>query len=123
MTAFPADVLNALADDLNTPKALRGNALARGETFSVPTTRPRYASIVPACSPAAGCSASSRERRWPTFKGEANVDVALVERLVAARTAARAERDFARADTIRAELAELASRLEDSRQGHAVEAV
>ena len=116
VTAFPADVLNALADDLNTPKALAAmHSLAADiQRADDPATVREHR-----CRLLAGGWLLGILARTPAayFQGTGDVDVALVERLVAARAAARAERDFARADAIRAELADMGIELEDSRQG------
>ena len=116
LAAFPANVLNALADDLNTPKALAAmHSLAADiQRADDPGTVREHRSRL-----LAGGWLLGILTRTPAayFQGTGNVDVALVDRLVAARTTARAKRDFARADAIRAELAELGIELEDSRQG------
>jgi len=92
-------VLEALADDLNTPLAL-----SRLSAVENPAALRASAALL-------GLLESSHEQ-W--FQGEGD---ARIEDLIAARAAAKARRDFAEADRIRTELAAEGVLLEDSPAG------
>ena len=116
LASYPAGVLDALADDLNTPRALAAmHALAADiqRADDAATVRERRALLL------AGGWLLGILTQTPAmhFQGQAGVDVALVKRLIAERAEARAERDFNRADAIRAELAGIGIELEDGREG------
>ena len=94
-----AGVLDALADDLNTPLALsRLSAIEDGATLRASA---RLMGLL-----------ETDAQLWFQGTGDARIDA-----LVAARTEAKARRDFAEADRIRAELAGEGVLLEDSPQG------
>ena len=113
----------ALDDDLNTPQAL---AALNGLAFEArhllehaprPLTGSAIADLRRIKTDLLGSGAmlgllQQDPEAW--FKrGAASVDTARVESLIAARHAARAARDFARADAIRAELAGMGVTIED----------
>ena len=100
-----AEVLAALADDLNTPRALA--ALAR--LFAS-----KDASGLKASAAFLGLLEDDPEQ-WFTAGGDLDRD--WIEDRIAARLAARKARDFATADRIRAELAEAGVLLEDGPAG------
>jgi cysteinyl-tRNA synthetase len=117
----------ALEDDLNTPKAL---ALLNQDAASArhildQSKRPlgfgERTQLANAKANLLGCGAllgllQQDPEEW--FKrGTEHVDAAQVERLIEARRAARAARDFARADAIRAELTAMGVAIEDGPQG------
>ena len=107
-----ADVLEALADDLNTPQAITALHALRSEAAK-------------GVRPAAAClKASARlmgllqldTAGWKAWRPAAvAIDEAKVEALIAARNAARKARDFKEADRIRDELAAMAIQLKDSK--------
>jgi len=97
--AVDESVVEALGDDLNTPLAL-----ARLTAIRDPAALRASANLL-------GLLASS-EAEWFQGDGDARID-----EQVAARSAAKARRDFAEADRIRAELAEEGIVLEDGAEG------
>ena len=107
-----ADVLVALADDLNTPQAIAALHALRSEAAK-------------GIRPAAAClKASARlmgllqldNAAWKAWRPAAlAIDEAKVEALIAARSAARTARDFKEADRIRDDLAAMAIQLKDSK--------
>ncbi|MEK0081627.1 cysteine--tRNA ligase [Geminicoccaceae bacterium SYSU G07066] len=105
-------LVEALADDLNTPKALAVlhellNELNR-------TGDPALASRLRASAGLLGLLASEPEA-W--LKGGEGLEPARIEALIVERQAARKAKDFARADAIRAELLAQGIILEDNPQG------
>jgi cysteinyl-tRNA synthetase len=107
-----ADVLEALADDLNTPQTLTALHALRSEAAK-------------GAKPAAAClKASARlmgllqldAAAWKAWRPAAvAIDDAKVEDLLAARNAARKAKDFKEADRIRDELAAMGIQLKDSK--------
>jgi cysteinyl-tRNA synthetase len=94
-----AGVIDALADDLNTPLAL-----SRLSAISDPASLRASAELL-------GLLGSTRSN-WFQGEGDSRIDD-----LVAARAAAKKDRNFAEADRIRAELADEGILLEDSPTG------
>src|ERR1700722_16242887 len=109
-----ADVVDALADDLNTPKALAAFHELRSEAAKG------------SAGAAAGLKASAQlmgllqhsASDWAAWRPTSlAIDEAHVESLIAARNAARKAREFKEADRIRDELAAMAIELEDRKDG------
>ena len=113
---MPETVVQALCDDLNTPRAL--------------AAMHSLAADVHRATSADGASALRRQLLaggWllgllttpaqEYFRAGAGMDAADIERRIAERRQARADRDFARADAIRDELAAQGIELEDTRSG------
>ncbi|MFM7786539.1 MAG: DALR domain-containing protein, partial [Gammaproteobacteria bacterium] len=118
-SAHHARFVAAMDEDFNTPEALAVlfdlarelNAAARSE----PALALRLAAELKGFGAIFGILAED-----PTLfrrGGEAGEEDSQIEALVEARNAAKKARDFARADAIRAELAERGVVLEDTRQG------
>ncbi|MBV9560650.1 MAG: cysteine--tRNA ligase [Bradyrhizobium sp.] len=111
----PAEaVIDALADDLNTPRmiaelhGLRNEAASGGEA-----DRGRFAASL---SLLGFLSKSAAE--WESQKRQAGgVDEGAVQALIEARTSARARKDFRESDRIRDELAAMGIAIKDSKEG------
>jgi cysteinyl-tRNA synthetase len=109
-----ADALDALSDDLNTPKALAALHELRGEAAK-------------GAKPAAACLKASAQligllretpARWSAFRpASVAVDEGKVTGLIEARNAARKVKDFKESDRIRDELAKMGVMLKDSKDG------
>ena len=112
--AVPASFMSALADDLNTPKALAelhqiANA-ANKATDAAERARLKGELL------AAGWLLGLLQQdptAWLKGTGAADVDAAAIEALIAERKAARARKDWAESDRIRDELAGRGILLED----------
>ena len=109
----PERIEAALCDDLNTPQALA--------ELSVLADAARQSGSVAAKAALLGGGAllgllQQDAEAW-FRRGENTVDAARIEDLLQQRKAARAARDFARADAIRDELAAMNIAIEDSAQG------
>jgi cysteinyl-tRNA synthetase len=110
-----ADTLDALADDLNTPKAFTSLHELRAEA-------------VKGAKPAAACLKASAQligllrmpaAAWASFRPESAVavDEGKVVSLIDARNAARKAKNFKESDRIRDELAAMGVVLKDSKDG------
>lgn len=108
---LPAEVLDALCDDLNTPLAisalhgLADKAMAGDGTAAAGLRRGGAALGLLHSDPA----------QW--FQGDADEDTAWIDQAIAQRLLARQEKRFADADAIRADLAARGVVLEDGPQG------
>ncbi len=114
----PQALVDALEDDLNTPKALAELfALARALNKS---NEPREMQAIAAQMYAAGDLLGLLgvdPEEW--FAGEVDGQLSAdeIERLIGERNAAKAERDFERADAIRDQLVEAGISIQDTREG------
>ncbi|UTW54135.1 cysteine--tRNA ligase [Kordiimonas sp. SCSIO 12610] len=103
-TDVPSTVIDALSDDLNTPKAFAAlDALANVETAAELKAGLRFMGLL-----------NVDATEW--FQGDAvdGVDAAEIEALIGARNTARANKDFAESDRIRDELLAKGIILEDA---------
>jgi cysteinyl-tRNA synthetase len=109
-----ADALDALADDLNTPKAIAAFHELRGEAA-------KGAKAAAACLKASAQLVGLLQQtpaEWAAFRpASAAIDENQVDSLVEARNAARKARDFKESDRIRDELAKMGVVLKDTKDG------
>jgi cysteinyl-tRNA synthetase len=113
--ALPESLFDALCDDLNTPKALAVlNALAK-------EAAEKRTSALKGHLLAAGNLLGILQNDPAAWLGygqvEEGIDPKQIEKLLSERTAAKAARNFTRADEIRAELSTLGIAIEDTPQG------
>ena len=107
-----ADVLGALEDDLNTPKAITAlhelrREAAKGEGGA--------ASCLKACAQFMGLLQATPEA-WASWRpSSSTIDEAGINERITARATARANKDWAEGDRIRDELAEMGVQLKDSK--------
>ena len=109
-----ADALDALLDDLNTPKAFAALHELRGEA-------------VKGAKPAAACLKASAQllgllhmpaAAWATFRpASLALDESKIVNLIDARNAARKAKNFKEADRIRSELKAMGLEIEDAKDG------
>jgi cysteinyl-tRNA synthetase len=114
----PEEFMAALCDDLNTPKAVAvmhgiANAAAGAKT---PEEKLRLRNQLLACGELLGVLKEGAGE-WLGYGQAGSIDAAKIERLLAERTAAKKEKNFARADEIRAELEASGIVIEDTPQG------
>src|SRR6185312_9078209 len=110
----PEKVEAALCDDLNTPQALAELSMLADAARAQGTSEAKAALL--GGGALLGLLQQDPEA-WFKQAGGATVDASRVEALLEERRAARAARDFARADAIRAELAAMGVAIEDGAQG------
>jgi cysteinyl-tRNA synthetase len=110
--------LNALEDDLNTPRALAAlfDLTREANRSASETERATLAARLRVSAEMLGLLGSDPEA-WFTSDAEAGLTGAQIEECLAERKAARQNRDFAAADRIRDELATLGISIEDGSDG------
>ena len=113
---YPEGVVEALADDLNTPEALAAMHRLAGEIHKAAddaAKHPLRAELL------AGGWLLGLLTRPATeyFQADSTLGAATIEAKIAARNEARANKDYAGADAIRDELLAAGIELEDSREG------
>jgi len=116
----PAELLAALEDDLNSPKALAEFfALAKQlNKASAADDRQRLAAAMYAAGDLLGLLQMDPEEWFAgDVAGEGELTAADIEALIAKRNAARAARDFAAADGYRDQLSNAGIKIEDSAAG------
>jgi len=117
--AAPDAFVDALLDDLNTPKALSELfAIAkRANTEMDPGTKALLKAELIGAGRLIGILEMDPEAWFAGAGAASHIDGEEVERLIAARNAARKEKNFAEADRIRDELAAQGVQIEDGPQG------
>jgi len=114
----PAGLIEALEDDLNTPKAMAEFfALAKSlNKASDPAEREALAAQMYASGDLMGLLATHPDA-WFAGSGNDDAEAGEIEALIDERAAAKRKKDFARADAIRDELAARGIRIEDGADG------
>jgi cysteinyl-tRNA synthetase len=113
---YPADVIGALVDDLNTPRALAAMHRLADQIHQADAgaTRAGLQRALLAGGWLLGILGDSVDA---FFQRGTTMDAADIEALIEARNQARRDRDFQRADAIRGELLARGIELEDGREG------
>lgn len=115
----PPAFMEALCDDLNTPKALAVlfDLASRANSETDPGTRAQLKSELIGAGAVIGLLQMAPEEWFAGAGLGPNIEAEEIEKLIAARNAARKEKNFAEADRIRDELAENGIQIEDGPQG------
>jgi cysteinyl-tRNA synthetase len=118
------EVLNALADDLNTPEAiarlhrLAHPAVAEAEITDLLESRRTLApELFKRSANLLGLLGQTRSERLASVLRGARIDAAKIEAIVAERAAARTARTWAESDRLRDELADLGIAVKDNKDG------
>jgi len=109
------DVINAISDDLNTPKAL-SELFALAKSINNATTDKEakdLGSILIGSANLLGLMNEDAEKWFENI----DVDEKLIDRLLNEREAARSDKDFEKADQIRQEIESLGVSIEDGPDG------
>ena len=115
--ASETGVFEALKDDLNTPKAIAAlHASAKALNKASPAEVARAKGELMAGAALMGLLAHDPEA-WFTATQSEQVSAETVEQLIAERIAAKAKKDYARADEIREQLSSQGVVLEDGADG------
>ncbi len=114
----PAAVLEALRDDLNTPRAMAEiSNIAGALNQATGAAKAELKAQLIAAGSLLGVLQQPPKAWFEAAAGRKTIDADEVERLIAARAAARKARDFAGADRIRDEIAALGVVIEDRADG------
>jgi len=114
----PPDFLTAMDDDLNSPLAIAAlmNLASQANIASAPTDKRRLKGQMLACGQELGLLGQTPQA-WFSSTRSGTLDVARIESLIAARNAARAQKDWATADKVRAEITSLGISIQDGPNG------
>ena len=108
----------ALEDDLNTPLAIAElHALAKQLHKAADSEKPRLKARLLAAGQLLGILQQAPEEWLQGGAGEKGIDAEVIDALINERQQAKAEKNYDRADAIRAELLAAGVELEDSREG------
>lgn len=108
----PVPVLNALYDDLNTPLVIAEiNKILKDQTGV------QLKSSLMAIGDLMGIFQQDPSKWFVSDEGVSEEEVAKIEALIAERIEAKDNKDFARADEIRAELSDMGIEIKDTREG------
>ena len=114
----PAELVAALEDDINTPKAL-AEFFALAKTLNKTDDaeeKQRLAAMMQASGDLMGILQSDPDV-WFAGHAECEMSADEIEALIEKRNAARADKDFTTADTVRDQLAAAGIRIEDGAGG------
>ncbi|MCF8470945.1 MAG: cysteine--tRNA ligase [Parvibaculum sp.] len=117
--SVPAAFMAALLDDLNTPKALAVlfDLAKQANIASDPGIRAQLKAALLGAGRLIGILEMDPEIWFAGAGSASHIDNDEIERLIAARNEARKSKDFAEADRIRGELADMGVAIEDGPQG------
>ena len=106
-----------MLDDLNTPESIAAlHAASKALNKAIDADRAKAKGMLLACGTALGILQVDPEV-WFTGGGDNDLSADVIDKLIAERRDAKANRDFARADQIRDELIAAGIVLEDSPEG------
>jgi len=118
------DVLSACADDLNTPEAIaRLHRLAHPAVAGVATagligsSQTPSPGVLKSSANLLGLLRQTRSERLASALNDARMDAAKIDAIVAARSAARAKKNWAASDRLRDQLAALGVAIKDNKDG------
>ncbi len=112
---LPDSVINALCDDLNTPKAV--SKLVALAKEAVETREPAQKAQIYAAAKTLGILQQNPSEWLGYTVADDSIDTAYIESLLQQRTTAKAEKNWARADEIRDEMTEMGIAIEDTPDG------
>ena len=116
--SVPQALMDALLDDLNTPKALAElNILAKSAAKANDQDKQQIKSSLLAAGKLLGILGEDPSEWLGYGQVGDDIDLVAIDQLIAERQRARAEKDFARADEIRDILADKGIIIEDSAEG------